>query len=69
MRLIKSFTSLLMKLGKKYLLSLIFWNKIDIWSSSKGSYPTTMAYRIIPIDQMSTSGPPYDRPVITSGAA
>ena len=48
---------------------LIFLKRFGIFSSSNGSDPQSRAYRMTPQDQMSTSGPAYSLPLITSGAA
>lgn len=50
-------------------MPLIFWNNILIDSSSNGKHPHNNAYNITPQLHISTSGPPYNWPDITSGAA
>ena len=50
-------------------LLLILRNRTEMFSSSKGRRPQSKAYKITPQDQMSTSGPAYIRPEMTSGAA
>ena len=57
-RLIKSLTSAEMKSGMKYFPSLILLNRDGMLSSSNGKLPQTIAKRITPNDQTSTSLPP-----------
>lgn len=45
--------------------TLIFLNRLGMFSSSKGSEPQSRAYKMTPQDQTSTSGPAYSRPEMT----
>ncbi|KAH3666875.1 hypothetical protein OGAPHI_003324 [Ogataea philodendri] len=55
--------------GSVYTPLLIFLNNAGISSSSNGNRPHNITYNMTPQDQTSTSGPAYNLPEITSGAA
>ncbi|GBP08104.1 hypothetical protein EVAR_72375_1 [Eumeta japonica] len=64
---LKSRLSLGIRYGKYARLN--FAKQVGTCSSSNGKVPQSKAYKITPQDQMSTSGPAYNLPDITSGAA
>ncbi|OMH84632.1 hypothetical protein AX774_g1844 [Zancudomyces culisetae] len=68
-RLINSLASPLTWLGILNIPLLIFLNNAGMLSSSNGSFPHNITYNITPHDHTSTSGPAYNLPLITSGAA
>lgn len=58
-RFIKFFTSYLKNLGNLGLLFFIFSYNLVVTSSSNGKYPHIIAYKIIPLDQISTAQGSY----------